>query len=71
MELIWGWRRFESAYHSAMSCLTNLLDFLEEVHDNLDEDKAVDIIYLDYAKAFDKVLKYTPYKSNKTDVHLT
>ena len=37
------------------SCLTNILDFLEEVYEKLDEGKAVDVIYLDFAKAFDKV----------------
>jgi hypothetical protein len=37
------------------SCLTNLLDFLEEVNDKLDKGKAVDAVYLDFAKAFDKV----------------
>ena len=37
------------------SCLTNLLDFLEVVYEKLDEGKPVDIIYLDFAKAFDKV----------------
>jgi hypothetical protein len=37
------------------SCLSNILDFLEEVHEKLDEGKAIDIIYLDFAKAFDKV----------------
>ena len=40
------------------SCLTNLLEFLEEVTSTLDTGKPVDIIYLDFAKAFDKV----PYK---------
>src|SRR6218665_3866993 len=37
------------------SCLTNLLEFFEEVYDRIDEGKPVDIIYLDFAKAFDKV----------------
>src|SRR6218665_1095520 len=37
------------------SCLTNLLDFFEEVYERIDEGKVVDVIYLDFAKAFDKV----------------
>ena len=37
------------------SCLTNLLEFMEEVTSSLDCKKSVDIIYLDFAKAFDKV----------------
>ena len=38
------------------SCLTNRLQFFDEVSSKIDE---VDIIYLDFAKAFDKV----PYQS--------
>src|SRR6218665_2392283 len=37
------------------ACLTNLLEFLEEVYEKLDEGRAVDVVYLDFAKAFDKV----------------
>uniref|UniRef100_A0A8C4QEF9 FERM domain-containing protein n=1 Tax=Eptatretus burgeri TaxID=7764 RepID=A0A8C4QEF9_EPTBU len=37
------------------SCLTNLLEFYEAVSDWVDEEKAVDIVYLDFKKAFDKV----------------
>ena len=37
------------------SCLTNLLTNMEGVNRLLDEGKNVDIIYLDFAKAFDKV----------------
>ena len=37
------------------SCLTNLLEFYETVSDWVDEGKAVDIVYLDFEKAFVKV----------------
>src|SRR6218665_2030398 len=37
------------------SCLTNLLEFFDEVYERIDEGKPVDVIYLDFAKAFDKV----------------
>lgn len=37
------------------SCLTNLIDFMEEVTGILDEGDPVDMVYLDFAKAFDKV----------------
>ena len=37
------------------SCATNLLEFLQTVQKNMDEGKAMDIIYMDFAKAFDKV----------------
>ena len=37
------------------SCLTNLLEYLEELTRLVDEGHSVDIVYLDFAKAFDKV----------------
>jgi hypothetical protein len=37
------------------SCLTNLLEFLEFVTDYIDQGKPIDVIYLDFQKAFDKV----------------
>ena len=37
------------------SCLTNLLEFFEDIYDFLDTVPSVDVIYLDFAKAFDKV----------------
>jgi len=37
------------------SCTTNLLEYLEEVTRGIDEGKSIDVIYLDLAKAFDKV----------------
>ena len=37
------------------SCLTNLLQFLEVITEAVDNGDAVDLIYLDFAKAFDKV----------------
>ena len=37
------------------SCLTNLLVFMENIAKDLDEGLAVDVVYLDFQKAFDKV----------------
>src|SRR6218665_149616 len=37
------------------SCLTNLLDFFEDVYDELDTNNQVDLVYLDFAKTFEKV----------------
>jgi len=37
------------------SCLTNLIEFFHGVMQDFDRERAVDIIYLDFAKAFDKV----------------
>ncbi len=35
------------------SCVTNLLEFLEKITVSTDRGKAFDIVYLDFAKAFD------------------
>ncbi len=37
------------------SCATNLISFLESVTEAKDNAKSVDVIYLDFSKAFDKV----------------
>jgi len=49
------------------SCLTNLLEFFEEITRKLDEGEPVELIYLDFKKAFDKV----PHKRllNKLKAH--
>ena len=45
----------QHGFMSGRSCLTNLLEYLEELTKLMDTGKAVDIVYLDFAKAFDKV----------------
>ena len=37
------------------SCLSNLLGFLDEVADRLDRGESVEVIYMDFKKAFDSV----------------
>ena len=39
----------------ARSCLTNLLCFFEEITKWADDGSPVDVVYLDFQKAFDKV----------------
>ena len=53
-------RLINNSQHGFMkgkSCTTNLLKFLDKVTEAADKGKsiAIDIIYLDFAKAFDKV----------------
>ena len=40
---------------SGRSTVTNLLAYLENMTTLVDEGHAVDVLYLDFAKAFDKV----------------
>lgn len=45
----------QHGFMSGRSCLTNLLEFFENLTSSLDEGDNVDAIYLDFSKAFDKV----------------
>ena len=48
----------QHGFRKGRSCLTNLLEFLDKVTGCVDSGENVDVIFLDFAKAFDKV----PYK---------
>ena len=48
-------RSSQHGFMAGRSCLTNLLEYLEELTRLVDQGHAVDIVYLDFAKAFDKV----------------
>ena len=48
-------RGTQHGFRKGRSCLTNLLTFLDRVTEELDDGGSLDVIYLDFAKAFDKV----------------
>ena len=48
-------RDTQHGFRSGHSCLTNLLSFLEEITSYVDDGFPVDVLYLDFSKAFDKV----------------
>ena len=48
-------RDTQHGFRHNRSCLTNLLDFFHDIINMYDEARAVDVIYLDFQKAFDKV----------------
>jgi len=47
----------QHGFMKSKSCTTNLLEFLETVTEAADRGEPLDIVYLDFAKAFDKVPK--------------
>ena len=48
-------RPSQHGFMKGRSCLTNLISFYDNMTRLLDERKAVDIVYLDFRKAFDTV----------------
>lgn len=50
--LLWN---SQHGFRKNKSCLTNLLEFMQMVSDGLDEGEPMDVLYLDFSKAFDKV----------------
>ena len=45
----------QHGFRHKRSCVTNLLEFFHKMFGIYDESKAIDILYLDFQKAFDKV----------------
>ena len=52
---IQGIRPSQHGFMKGRSCLTNLISFYSWVTRLVDEGKAVDVVYLDFSKAFDTV----------------
>ena len=55
-------RDSQHGFRKGRSCLTNLLSFLDKVTDYVNEGTDIDIIYLDFAKSFDKVPHHRYYR---------
>ena len=47
--------RSQHGFLSKRSCLTNLLEYLEVLTKLVDEGHSLDVVYLDFSKAFDRV----------------
>ncbi|CAM5107768.1 unnamed protein product [Eretmochelys imbricata] len=48
-------RNSQHGFTKGRSCLTNLITFYDEITGSVDEGKTVDIVFLDFSKAFDTV----------------
>ncbi|CAM5136333.1 unnamed protein product [Eretmochelys imbricata] len=49
------WGKSQHGFCTGKSCLTNLLEFFEGVNKHVDKGDPVDIVYLNFQEAFDKV----------------
>ena len=45
----------QHGFISGRSCITQLLEYIEDLTEAIDNSEDVDVIYLDFCKAFDKV----------------
>jgi len=50
-----GIRPSQHVFMKDRSCLTNLISFYDQVTRLVDEGKAMDVVYLDFSKAFNTV----------------
>jgi len=50
-----GIRPSQHGFMKNRSCLTNLVSFYDQVNCLMGRGKAVDVIYLDFSKAFDNI----------------
>ena len=58
---------YQHGFIPGKSCITQLLETLEEITDAMDQGFDVDIIYLDYTKAFETKIRINTYLKNSGD----
>ncbi|CAM5118465.1 unnamed protein product [Natator depressus] len=55
IEVNGNWDKIQHSFTKGISCQTNLISFFEKVTDFFDKGNTVDLIYLNFSKAFDTV----------------
>jgi len=60
----------QHGFRTGRSCMSNLLSFLDRVSEGVDAGKVIDVIYLDFAKALDKVPHQILLHKNLRDIVL-
>ncbi|KAK4822040.1 hypothetical protein QYF61_006953 [Mycteria americana] len=64
-------RPSQHGFRKGRSCLTNLISFYDKVIRLMDEGKAVDVVYLDFSKAFDMVKNWLGGQAQRVVVNGT
>ena len=55
----------QHGFRKPRSCLTNLISSYDQVTSLEDEGKAIDLVYLDFSKAFDTLPQYSPEEAGR------
>ncbi|KAK4822388.1 hypothetical protein QYF61_014158, partial [Mycteria americana] len=64
-----GIKPSQHGFRKGRSCLTNLISFYDKVTRLVDEGKAVDVVYLDFSKAFDMVKNWLDGRAQRVVVN--